>query len=82
MPVTVASADLRAGMYVASVDGAWINNPFWRSSFKLSAQDQERIHVSALGRGLRTDDKGKQRSFGVTNRAAPAKGCAHEPDHA
>jgi len=40
MLVKVASGDLRVGMYVASVDGAWIHNPFWRSSFMLSDRRQ------------------------------------------
>ncbi|RYD55133.1 MAG: HD-GYP domain-containing protein [Sphingomonadales bacterium] len=40
MLVKIASRDLRAGMYVASVEGAWIHNPFWRSSFKLSDRKQ------------------------------------------
>ncbi|RYY41858.1 MAG: DUF3391 domain-containing protein, partial [Sphingomonadales bacterium] len=49
MLVKVASRDLRAGMYVSSVEGAWIHNPFWRSSFKLSDRSQiERLIESGV----------------------------------
>ena len=49
MLVKIASRELRAGMYVASVEGAWIHNPFWRSSFKLSDRSQiERLVESGV----------------------------------
>ena len=39
--------DLVVGMYVAEVDGPWINSPFWRSSFLISdLKEVEQIRSS------------------------------------
>lgn len=36
---SIATEQLRLGMYVHSIPGAWINHPFWRKSFKVDNPD-------------------------------------------
>ncbi|UZK66144.1 HD-GYP domain-containing protein [Sphingomonas sp. M1-B02] len=47
MLVKVESKDLRTGMYVARIDGAWMNSPFWRNSFMLSDRRQIELLLEA-----------------------------------
>lgn len=39
---------LRPGMYVQRVNGAWLRHPFWRSSFVATAQDIQRLRDSGV----------------------------------
>lgn len=40
MIVRIAVSDLKVGMYIDSMDGSWIANPFWRRSFLIRTHDQ------------------------------------------
>lgn len=46
---SIATEQLRLGMYIHSIPGAWINNPFWRKSFKLDRfEDLQTLHASPI----------------------------------
>ena len=38
----INTAQLRLGMYVSEMDGAWIENPFWRSKLLLEKKEDLR----------------------------------------
>lgn len=46
----IAVQDLRVGMFVKKVKGPWMQNPFWRNEFLLSAKELELIRSSAVTR--------------------------------
>jgi len=48
MPTTVSVDQLRPGMYVQRVNGAWLSHPFWRGSFLATAQDIGRLRDSGV----------------------------------
>ena len=60
----VATAQLRHGMFIHELCGAWIDSPFWQKSFLLSGQtDLEKLRTSSIthawidtDQGLDTDD--------------------------
>lgn len=46
----IAVADVRIGMYIHEFCGAWMDHPFWKSKFLLSAEkDLKRIKASSIG---------------------------------
>jgi hypothetical protein len=45
---TVASASLRPGMFLHSLDRRWLDHPFWKSSFLLTEIDIEKIVASGI----------------------------------
>lgn len=50
MLLKVGTDDLRTGMFVARVDGAWIHSPFWRNKFLLSEPGQiDRLRDAGIG---------------------------------
>ncbi|MBP0598890.1 HD-GYP domain-containing protein [Herbaspirillum sp. LeCh32-8] len=57
---SIATEQLRLGMYVHSIPGAWINHPFWRKSFKLdSFEDLQTLRASPIREILIDTAKGR-----------------------
>ncbi|KAF1044673.1 MAG: Cyclic di-GMP phosphodiesterase [Herbaspirillum frisingense] len=57
---SIATEQLRLGMYVHSIPGAWINHPFWRKSFKLdSFEDLQALRASPIREILIDTTKGR-----------------------
>lgn len=57
---SIATEQLRLGMYVHSIPGAWINHPFWRKSFKLdSVDDLQALRASPIREILIDTAKGR-----------------------
>jgi hypothetical protein len=49
MLIRVATREVQVGMYVDSMEGAWIDNPFWRRSFLIKTDAElERLRSSAI----------------------------------
>lgn len=49
MQKTIALEQLRLGMFIVDIRGGWMQHPFWRSSFLLTAPlDLERLRTSAI----------------------------------
>ncbi len=45
---TIDSDQLRPGMYVYKLLGAWVHHPFWKTSFLVDSQDVDKIHGSRI----------------------------------
>lgn len=45
---TIDSDQLRPGMYVYKLLGAWVHHPFWKTSFLVDADDVGKIHDSRI----------------------------------
>ncbi|MBB5865544.1 HD-GYP domain-containing protein [Xanthomonas sp. 3058] len=45
---TIDSDQLRPGMYVYKLLGAWVHHPFWKTSFLVDSDDVEKIHASRI----------------------------------
>ncbi len=45
---TIDSDQLRPGMYVYKLLGAWVHHPFWKTSFLVDSEDVEKIHGSRI----------------------------------
>ncbi|PPU77106.1 HD-GYP domain-containing protein [Xanthomonas cucurbitae] len=45
---TIDSDQLRPGMYVYKLLGAWVHHPFWKTSFLVDSEDVDRIHSSRI----------------------------------
>src|SRR4051812_15470131 len=43
----VRKEDLRLGMYIQSLEGSWLNHPFWKTKFLLTEQDDLRALQSS-----------------------------------
>lgn len=49
MLIRIASRDVQVGMYIDSMEGAWIDNPFWRRSFLIKTDAElQRLRASAI----------------------------------
>ena len=57
---TVATSSLRAGMFVHSLDRRWLDHPFWKTSFALSAADIEKIAASGIESVVIDTEKGPE----------------------
>ena len=55
---TVAASSLRPGMFLHSLDRRWIDHPFWKNSFLLTAADIERIVSSGITSIVIDTDRG------------------------
>ena len=62
---TVAASLLRPGMFLHGLDRRWLDHPFWKNSFLLTAIDIEKIVASGItsividtDRGLSCSDDG------------------------
>ena len=55
----VGTKDLKLGMFLHSLEGSWLEHPFWRSRFLLENQDQlEQIRSSGIAWAMIDDRKG------------------------
>ncbi|RBG72192.1 phosphodiesterase, partial [Xanthomonas oryzae pv. oryzae] len=45
---TIDSDQLRPGMYVDKLLGAWVHHPFWKTSFLVDSDDVDKIHDSRI----------------------------------
>ncbi|MEQ7990231.1 HD-GYP domain-containing protein [Xanthomonas hortorum] len=45
---TIDSDQLRPGMYVYKLLGAWVHHPFWKTSFLVDSDDVDKIHGSRI----------------------------------
>ncbi|PKV13567.1 HD-GYP domain-containing protein [Xanthomonas prunicola] len=45
---TIDSDQLRPGMYVYKLLGAWVHHPFWKTSFLVDSDDVDKIHDSGI----------------------------------
>lgn len=75
MQRTIPVHQLRPGMYVQRVNGAWLKHPFWRTSFLATARDIERLQ----GSGIETVDIDPERSLPEEDPAEAAAEPAAEP---
>jgi HD-GYP domain-containing protein (c-di-GMP phosphodiesterase class II) len=67
-------ADLRVGMYLQELGGAWLDHPFWRSSFKIEdAQMLQKIRASGIREAWIDTGKGLDVAGGVTEAEADAE---------
>lgn len=69
-------ADLRVGMFLHELGGAWLDHPFWRSSFKIEdAQTLQKIRASHIAEAWIDTDKGLDvaRGVGITEAQAAAE---------
>ena len=49
MLIRVATREVQVGMYVDAMEGAWIDNPFWRRSFLIKTEAElDRLRSSAI----------------------------------
>lgn len=56
----VRTKELELGMFLHSLDGPWLEHPFWRSRFLLTSSGQlQKIHASGIGWAMIDDCKGK-----------------------
>lgn len=87
---TIDSDQLRPGMYVYKLLGAWVHHPFWKTSFLVDSEDVEKIHDSRIeqlvidtARGLDVEaptTSGASAGPGVPPSPAPAPApAAREP---
>lgn len=66
--------DLRVGMYLQELVGAWLDHPFWRSSFKIGdAQTLEKIRASGIREAWIDTRKGLDVDGGVSEAEAVAE---------
>jgi putative nucleotidyltransferase with HDIG domain len=55
---TVAASSLRPGMFLHSLDRRWLDHPFWKNSFLLTAIDIEKIVASGITSIVIDTDRG------------------------
>lgn len=56
----IRTSDLELGMFLHSLEGPWLEHPFWRSRFLLTSSDQlEKIRSSGISWATIDDKKGK-----------------------
>jgi HD-GYP domain-containing protein (c-di-GMP phosphodiesterase class II) len=70
----ISVSDLRVGMYLHELGGAWLDHPFWRSSFKIEdVQALQKIHASGIREAWIDTAKGLDVAGGVTVEEATAE---------
>ena len=66
--------DLRVGMFLHELGGAWLDHPFWRSSFKIeNDQTLQKIRASGIREAWVDTCKGLDVAGGVTEAEADAE---------
>ncbi|MEO0439248.1 MAG: HD-GYP domain-containing protein [Pseudomonadota bacterium] len=56
----VRTTDLELGMFLHSLEGPWLEHPFWRSRFLLTSSDQlQKLRASGIDWAMIDDRKGK-----------------------
>jgi HD-GYP domain-containing protein (c-di-GMP phosphodiesterase class II) len=67
----ISVADLRVGMYLQELSGAWLDHPFWRSSFKIEdTQMLQKIHASGIREAWIDTGKGLDIAGGISEAEA------------
>jgi HD-GYP domain-containing protein (c-di-GMP phosphodiesterase class II) len=67
-------SDLRVGMFLHELGGAWLDHPFWRSSFKIEdEQTLQKISASGIREAWIDTGKGFDIAGGVTEAEAGAE---------
>lgn len=70
----ISVTDLRVGMFIQELGGAWLDHPFWRSSFKLDdAQTIQKIRSSGIHEAWIDTAKGLDVAGGVSEEEAVAE---------
>jgi HD-GYP domain-containing protein (c-di-GMP phosphodiesterase class II) len=70
----ISASDLRVGMYLHELGGAWLDHPFWRASFKIEdAQSLRKICASGICEAWIDTAKGMDVAGGVTVEEAAAE---------
>jgi HD-GYP domain-containing protein (c-di-GMP phosphodiesterase class II) len=70
----ISVSDLRVGMYLHELGGAWLDHPFWRASFKIEdAQSLRKICASGICEAWIDTAKGLDVVGGVTEAEAAAE---------
>jgi HD-GYP domain-containing protein (c-di-GMP phosphodiesterase class II) len=71
----ISVADLRVGMYLHELGGAWLDHPFWRSSFKIEdGQALQKIRASGIREAWIDTARGLDVAGGVTVEEVSAEG--------
>jgi len=66
--------DLRVGMHLQELGGAWLDHPFWRSSFRIEdVQTLQKIRASGIREAWIDTGKGLDVAGGVTEAEASAE---------
>lgn len=86
---TIDSDQLRPGMYVCKLLGAWVHHPFWKTSFLVDSQDVDKIHGSRIeqlvidtARGLDVDTGASTPAPGATDTPSPPPPVPEPPEPA
>jgi HD-GYP domain-containing protein (c-di-GMP phosphodiesterase class II) len=70
----ISVSDLRVGMYLHELGGAWLDHPFWRSSFKIEdVQALQKLRASGIREAWIDTAKGVDVVGGVTEQEAAAE---------
>ena len=70
----ISVSDLRVGMYLHELGGAWLDHPFWRASFKIEdTQSLQKIRASGICEAWIDTAKGLDVVGGVTEAEAAAE---------
>lgn len=69
---TIPSCDLRPGMHIHKLLGAWMKHPFWRTSFIVNGEDIAKIHASGIAEVVIDIERGVD----VAEDASPAEATA------
>lgn len=86
---TIDSDQLRPGMYVCKLLGAWVHHPFWKTSFLVDSQDVDKIHGSRIeqlvidtARGLDVDTGASTSAPGAIDTPSPPPPVPEPPEPA
>lgn len=70
----ISVSDLRVGMHLHELGGAWLDHPFWRASFRIDdAQTLQKIRASGICEAWIDTSKGLDVAGGVTEAEAVAE---------
>jgi HD-GYP domain-containing protein (c-di-GMP phosphodiesterase class II) len=70
----ISVSDLRVGMHLHELGGAWLDHPFWRASFKIEdLQTLQKIRASGIREAWIDTAKGLDVAGGVTEEEAVAE---------
>src|SRR5471032_2723673 len=64
---TIATSSLRPGMFLHGLNRHWLDHPFWKTSFVLSAADIDKIVSSGIASVVIDTDKGLERDMEALN---------------
>ncbi|KGU53424.1 phosphodiesterase [Xanthomonas phaseoli pv. phaseoli] len=76
---TIDSDQLRPGMYVYKLLGAWVHHPFWKTSFLVDSDDVEKIHDSRIEQLVIDTARGLDVEAPITSGASAEPGVPPSP---